>query len=58
MEKDIYFEQISISKKVLNEFETLYKNEKEKIINILKELLKEKYNIDIIDNEQFPSKCN
>ena len=47
MGDDIYFESVNISYKTVNIFEEMYGSKKEEIINDLKKILKEKYNIDI-----------
>jgi len=47
MDKDIYYESVNISYKTVQQFEEMYNSEKEKIIIDLKNILKEKYNIDI-----------
>ena len=56
MENEIFYEQMVISNKTLNHFEALYQEKQKKIIKDLKEIMKEKYNIDIIDNESTDSK--
>ena len=58
MENEIYYEQMVVSKKTLNQFETLYQDKKNEIIKDLKKIIKEKYNIDIIDNEPDNSECS
>ena len=61
MENEIYYEQMVVSKKTLNQFETLYQDKKNEIIKDLKNIIKEKYNIDIIDiidNEPDNSECS
>ena len=58
MEHEIYYEQMVVSKKTLNQFETLYQDKKNEIIKDLKKIIKEKYNIDIIDNEPDNSECS
>ncbi len=50
MEKGIYYEQVNISNKVYNNFVSLYNKEKQEIIKDLKKIIKEKYNIDIIEH--------
>ena len=47
MEGDIYFESVNISYKTVNIFEEMYGTKKKEIINDLKKILKEKYNINI-----------
>ena len=47
MEGDIYFESVNISYKTVNIFEEMYETKKKEIINDLKKILKEKYNINI-----------
>ena len=44
---DIYFESVNISYKTVNIFEEMYETKKKEIINDLKKILKEKYNINI-----------
>ena len=44
------FEIVNISYKTLNIFEEIYKLEIEKAIDVIKNNIKEKYNIDIITN--------
>ena len=58
MENEIYYEQMVVSNKTLNQFETLYQDKKNEIIKDLKKIIKEKYNIDIIDNEPDNSECS
>ena len=58
MEHEIYYEQMVVSNKTLNQFETLYQDKKNEIIKDLKKIIKEKYNIDIIDNEPDNSECS
>ena len=64
MEKDIYFEWISMSKKEVVRFEDMYLHKKNEIINDLKKIFKEKYNIHINGTESTKSipdirdKCN
>ena len=47
MGDDIYFESVNISYKTVNIFEEMYGTKKKEIINDLKKILKEKYNINI-----------
>ena len=58
MENDVFYEQMVVSKKTLNHFEAMYQEKKNEIIHDLKKIMKEKYNIDIIDNESTNSKCS
>ena len=58
MENDIFYEQMVISNKTLNHFEAMYQEKQNEIIRDLKKIMKEKYNIDIIDNESTNSKCS
>ena len=57
MENDIFYEQMVVSNKILNHFEAMYQEKQKEIIHDLKKIMKEKYNIDIIDNESPYSKC-
>ena len=50
MEKGIFYEQTVISKKTYDSFEEIFLLKMEEIIKDLKEIIKEKYNIDIIEN--------
>ena len=52
MEGDIYFESVNISYKTVNIFEEMYGTKKKEIINDLKKILKEKYNININESER------
>ena len=47
MEKDIFYENLDISCKTILLFEEMYSTQKKEIINDLRKILKEKYNIDI-----------
>ena len=47
MENDIYFESVHVSCRTINNFEQIYNNMKEDVMNDLRKKLKEKYNIDI-----------
>lgn len=58
MENDIFYEQMVVSNKTLNHFEAMYHGKQKEIIYDLKKIMKEKYNIDIIDNESTYSKCS
>ncbi len=55
MDDGIYYEQINVSSKLLDKFELLYNNQKKEIIKDLKVIIKEKYNIDIIEHGEWKS---
>jgi len=53
MEKDIFYENLDISCKTILLFEEMYSTKKKEIINDLRKILKEKYNIDINGRKEF-----
>ena len=55
MDDGIYYEQINVSSKLLDKFELLYNNQKKEIIKDLKVIIKEKYNIDKIEQGEWKS---
>ena len=47
---EVYYENIMISYKTINIFESMYNDKKNEIIKEIRKNIKEKYNIDIITN--------